>query len=126
MMSSLFQSHREQQALGDSSRSNSISTAAGSRKRSRSPRPRDELEGEEIKRRRCEQKPPKNAATEFTPFQLLFGRDVKGPLGLLKDQLTGDTPGSTPVVEYMDSLKKLHLAREMAAGHDTTNLFLAG
>jgi len=30
-----------------------------------------------------------HAATGFTPFQLLFGKDVRGPLSLLKSQLTG-------------------------------------
>lgn len=47
-----------------------------------------------------------HSATGFTPFQLLFGREVRGPLSLLKQQLTGEVTGSRTVVEYVDDLKK--------------------
>lgn len=45
-------------------------------------------------------------ATGFSPFQLLFGRTVRGPLSLLYEQLTGETTGSQPVVEYVNNLKQ--------------------
>ena len=60
-----------------------------------------------------------HAATGFTPFQLLFGRDVRGPLSLLKHQLTENTTGSGTVVDFVESLKaKLHYAWEQAAQND--------
>ena len=34
-----------------------------------------------------------NSATGFTPFQLLFGRNVQGPLSLLYEQLAEETTG---------------------------------
>ena len=60
-----------------------------------------------------------HSATQFSPFQLLLGRNVRGPLSLIKSQLTGETKGTTKVVEFVDKLKeKLTLAWDMAAGHD--------
>ncbi len=45
------------------------------------------------------------SATGFTPFQLLFGREVRGRLTLLRHQLTGDTTGSRLVVDFVTTLK---------------------
>ena len=60
-----------------------------------------------------------HTATGFTPFQLLFGRDVHGPLSLLKSQLTGKTTGCQTVVDFVEDLKaKLHTAWELAAEND--------
>ena len=57
-----------------------------------------------------------HAATGYTPFQLLFGRDVRGPLSLLKSQLTGETKGSQPVVEFLEKMKsRLQHAWEKAS-----------
>ncbi|XP_078241957.1 uncharacterized protein LOC144586866 [Pogona vitticeps] len=47
------------------------------------------------------------ASTGFSPFELLFGRRVKGPLDLIKqngEQITQDDPQD--VVTYIDSLRK--------------------
>ena len=61
-----------------------------------------------------------HTATGFTPFQLLFGRDVRGPLSLLKSQLTGQITGSRTVVDFVENLKaKLHAAWELAARNDS-------
>ena len=60
-----------------------------------------------------------HSATGFTPFQLLFGRDVRGPLSLLRHQLTGQTTGCRTVVDFVTNLKaKLHTAWEQAAQSD--------
>lgn len=60
-----------------------------------------------------------HSATGYTPFQLLFGRDVKGPLSLLKQQLTGEVSGSRTVVEFVNDLKmKLRVAWEQANDND--------
>lgn len=59
------------------------------------------------------------SATQLSPFQLLLGRNVRGPLSLIKSQLTGETKGTTNIVEFVEQLKKkLNLAWDMAAGHD--------
>ena len=60
-----------------------------------------------------------HSATGFTPFQLLFERDVRGPLSLLRHQLTGQTAGCRTVVDFVTNLKaKLHTAWEQAAQSD--------
>ena len=58
-----------------------------------------------------------HSATGFTPFQLLFGREVRGPLTLLKEQWTGEIPGGRTVADFVSSLQKKlaishHLAKE--------------
>lgn len=60
-----------------------------------------------------------HSATQFSPFQLLLGRNVRGPLSLVKSQLMGETKGTTNVVEFVEKLKKkLNLAWDMETGHD--------
>lgn len=60
-----------------------------------------------------------HSATGYTPFQLLFGRDVRGPLSLLYEQLTKPSMGTQPVVDYVDSLKtRLRDAWRLAAERD--------
>ena len=47
-----------------------------------------------------------HTATGFSPFQLLFGRDIRGPLSLLYDQLSEKTSGTMAVTEYVEGLKE--------------------
>lgn len=56
-----------------------------------------------------------HSATGFTPFQLLFGREVRGPLKLLKEQWTGEIQGGRTVVDFVSSLqKKLMISHYLA------------
>ena len=60
-----------------------------------------------------------HSSTGFSPFQLLLGRDVRGPLSLLYEQLTEKTAGSVTVTEYVEKLKaRLRDAWQLAAEHD--------
>ena len=47
-----------------------------------------------------------HAVTGYSPFALMFGREVQGPLTLLRRQLLGETPEDLPVYDFIDSLKK--------------------
>ena len=59
-----------------------------------------------------------HTATGFSPFQLLFGRDIRGPLSLLYDQLS-ETSGTMAVTEYVEGLKeRLREAWKLAAERD--------
>lgn len=56
-----------------------------------------------------------HSATGFTPFQLMFGRDVRGPLTLLKEQWTGEIQGGRAVVDFVSGLqKKLEISHRLA------------
>jgi hypothetical protein len=60
-----------------------------------------------------------NSATGFSPFPLLFGRNVKGPLSLLHQQLAEKSEGEKPVTEYVESLKeRLRKTWKLAAEND--------
>ena len=57
-----------------------------------------------------------HAVTGHSPFALMFGREVQGPLTLLRRQLLGETPKDLPVCDFVDSLKsKLRAAWEHAS-----------
>ena len=61
-----------------------------------------------------------HSSTGFTPFQLLFGRDVRGPLSLIYESLTGEARGGRAVADYVDTLKiRLRDAWQTAVEHDT-------
>ena len=61
-----------------------------------------------------------NTATGYSSFQLLFGRNVKGPLFLLHHQLTEKTEGGRPTTEYVESLKeRLHESWKLATENDS-------
>ena len=62
-----------------------------------------------------------HTATGFTPFQLLFGRDVRGPLSLLKAHLTDTTEETSSPRMFLEGLKeRLHFAWEKVKENDTT------
>ena len=44
---------------------------------------------------------------ETTPFELLYGRCVRGPLDVLKEDWTGDKETAVPVATYIISMRKL-------------------
>ena len=61
-----------------------------------------------------------HSATGYAPFQLLFGRDVRGPHSLLYEQLTKPSTGTQPVIDYIDGLKtRLWDAWSLAAERDS-------
>ena len=52
------------------------------------------------------------ASTGFSPFELLYGRKVRGPLDILKEEWTGcadegEVPVATYVVEMRDRLEEM-------------------
>ena len=54
--------------------------------------------------------------TGYSPFALMFGREVEGPLTLLHRHLLGETPEDLPVWNFIDSLKvKLCMTWEHAS-----------
>ena len=62
-----------------------------------------------------------NETTGFSPFELLFGRSVKGPLTLIKDAMLSETDLSRSkksVVEFMlDTRERLRTGIELATEH---------
>lgn len=59
-------------------------------------------------------------ATGFSPFQLLFGRDVRGPLSLLYDQLCEKETEPAKITDYVENLKaRLRDAWKTAAENDS-------
>ena len=44
--------------------------------------------------------------TGFSPFELLFGRKVRGPLDVLKEAWTGVTEPENPVAAYVCEMRK--------------------
>jgi hypothetical protein len=41
------------------------------------------------------------ASTRFSPFELLYGRGVRGPLSILRDVWTDENPEDTDIVQYI-------------------------
>jgi len=46
------------------------------------------------------------ASTGFSPFELLYGRQVRGPLDLLKEQWEGTKDGTCSVVQYVIQMRE--------------------
>lgn len=65
------------------------------------------------------------ASTGFSPFELLYGRPVRGPLDIVKEVWAGESPASTMnVVEYVQTMRHrlesiTELARENLAEAQT-------
>ena len=58
--------------------------------------------------------------TGYSPFALMFGREVQSPLTLLRRQLTGDNAEEVPVADFVDNLRdKLRLTWEHASDLET-------
>ena len=54
------------------------------------------------------------ASTGFSPFELLYGRAVRGPLAVLKESWTDENPEDTNVVEYvLNARQKLSSMAEL-------------
>ena len=45
-------------------------------------------------------------ATGYSPFELLYGRKIRGPLTLIKEKWTTDEASSTDVVKYMIDMRR--------------------
>ena len=61
-----------------------------------------------------------HAVTGYSPFALMFGREVQGPLTLLRRQLLGEMPQDLPVSDFLDSLRtRLRIAWEHASDLET-------
>ena len=58
-----------------------------------------------------------HAATGFSPFELLFGRNVRGPLSMIKDQWTGKVKTPQSVVSFVLQLQE-QLAKTAALARD--------
>ncbi|KAG8176545.1 hypothetical protein JTE90_014889 [Oedothorax gibbosus] len=63
-----------------------------------------------------------HSTTGVSPFQLVYGRIPRGPLGLIKDAWTGEsdipTGASSSIEKYIDDLQeRIRTAHEIAAGN---------
>ena len=54
----------------------------------------------------------------FSPFELVFGHEVRGPLNLLRDRILGNADSKTNLRTYVTEMKERpEGAREMAQNH---------
>lgn len=61
------------------------------------------------------------AATGFSPFELLYGRQVRGPLDVLKETWEQKETTSDSVVSFVQRVQeRLAFARELAQSNETT------
>lgn len=56
-----------------------------------------------------------HSATGYTPFQIVFGRNVRGPTSVLKATWSGEQPTSATAARYLFDVKqRMEVARELA------------
>lgn len=54
-------------------------------------------------------------STGFSPFELLYGRQVRGPLDMLKEEWTAEKPAQCSVISYVLQMReKLETIRTLA------------
>ena len=46
------------------------------------------------------------ASTGFSPFELLYGRKIRGPLDILRECWSGETPSETGLAEYVIRMRE--------------------
>ena len=64
-------------------------------------------------------------ATGFSPFELVFGRHVRGPLDLVKEQWEGLEELPVSVAEYLSNLyEAMSDMAEIAKGHVPKNIIV--
>ncbi|PIK42952.1 hypothetical protein BSL78_20195 [Apostichopus japonicus] len=56
-----------------------------------------------------------NESTGFSPFELIYGHEVRGPLKLMKEKWLTDSPAEVNVLDYVSDLnERLHKASKLA------------
>lgn len=60
-----------------------------------------------------------HSATGYTPFQIVFGRNVRGPTSILKATWSGEQPTSATAARYLfDVTQRMEVAKELAGKNE--------